>query len=107
MPLQFIYRLEPTRPDMLATGPTPHENTVVAAHFSYLQALAAQQVVLMAGRTTQPGEPPLGIVLLQTASAEEAAQIMRDDPAVREGVMRARLSPFRVALWAGTADPTL
>mgnify|MGYP003467312320 CR=1 FL=1 len=33
-------------------------------------------------------------------SAADAAQVVRDDPAVRHGVMRAELFPYRVALWA-------
>jgi uncharacterized protein YciI len=105
MPLQFIYRLEPARPDMLATGPTARESAVVAEHLAYLQGLTARQVVLMAGRTTAPDEPAMGIVLLQAASTEEAEGIMRNDPAVSQGVMRTRLLPFRVALWCTDAAP--
>ena len=34
------------------------------------------------------------------ASAAEAERIVSDDPAVREGVMRAEIFPYRIALWA-------
>ncbi len=38
-PNQYLYKIQPTRPGMLTHGPTPEEETSVAEHFSYLQAL--------------------------------------------------------------------
>jgi hypothetical protein len=37
---QFLYRIVPTRADMLASGPTEHEMQVMAIHFAHLQKLA-------------------------------------------------------------------
>jgi len=104
----YLYRIQPTRPEMLDDGPTEREATIVREHFEYLQALTAAGTVLMAGRTLTTGERAFGIVILVAESEARAATIMRDDPAVREDVMRAELSPFRVALWSrggpGTPD---
>jgi uncharacterized protein YciI len=97
---QFLYRIQPTRPDILAAGPTERESRIVADHFAYLQDLVARGIVLMAGRTLTDDAAAFGIVVFAAASAAEAAQIVQDDPAVREGVMKAELFPYRVALWS-------
>jgi len=102
---EFIYVIRPTRPAMIDAGPTEREAAVVAEHFRYLERLAGDGVVRLAGRTLAAGAETFGIVILAAGSPEAAAAIMRDDPAVREGVMRAELSPFRVALAASGAGP--
>jgi uncharacterized protein len=98
--LQFLYRVRPTRLGMLTEGPTEHESAIVGAHFSYLKGLVDQGVVLMAGRTLNADESTFGIAIFEAESMEEAKEIMRADPAVREGVMWAELFPYRVALWS-------
>jgi uncharacterized protein len=97
---QFLYRIRPTRPRMLTEGLTEPESAVVAEHFEYLQKLIADGVLLMAGRTTNADSDAFGIVVFVAASETRAAEILRNDPAVRQGVMRAELFPFRVALWS-------
>lgn len=99
---QFLYRLAPTRPAMLADGPTEREATIVDEHFRHLQRLLGEGVVLMAGRTSSAGERTFGIVVLVASSDAEAAALMQGDPAVKNGVMTAELFPFRVALWSAT-----
>lgn len=39
-----------------------------------------------------------GIVILEVDSEEEAIEHMKNDPAVKEGIMKAKLFPYRVAL---------
>jgi uncharacterized protein len=97
--MQFLYRIRPTRANMLAEGPTEREAQVVGEHFAYLKALVEAGTVLMAGRTTQV-DGTWGIVIFVAPSEPAADALMRDDPAVREGVMTAELFPFRVALWS-------
>ena len=99
---QFIYRLLPTRLEMLTVGPTEREAEIVRQHFEYLQGLTAAGIVLVAGRTQTADERTYGIVVLVAQSEASARQLMAEDPAVKHGVMRAELSPFRVALWSGT-----
>lgn len=98
---QYLYRIQPTRLGMLTEAPTERESAVIGAHFSYLKGLVDQGVVLMAGRTLNADESTFGIAIFEAESLAAAEEIMRADPAVREGVMRAELFPYRVALWSG------
>jgi len=103
---RFLYRIQPARPAMLTDGPDAREAAIIAQHFEYLQALTRSGVVLMAGRTLNRDERAFGIVVFAAESAARAREIMAGDPAVAQGVMRAELFPYRVALWsaAGSAD---
>ena len=94
---EFIYRIQPTRPDMLTDGGTDQENEIIQAHFDYLEALVAEGKVTLAGRTLNTGPTAFGIALLNADEAT-AQSIMANDPAVAQGVMRAELFPFRTAL---------
>jgi uncharacterized protein YciI len=78
---QYPYRIQPTRPAMLRL--TPEEDAIISQHFAYLQNLTAQ-----------------GIVIFNAADDSAARAVMNGDPAVRQGVMRAELFPFRIALWS-------
>ncbi|HJM50719.1 MAG TPA: YciI family protein [Alphaproteobacteria bacterium] len=94
----YIYVVRPTRPEMLSDGMTDLEQDTVAAHFDYLKVLADKGVVRMAGRTLEFGKQAFGIVVFMAASEAEAQRLVDDDPAVREGVMTAELSLFRIAI---------
>jgi len=97
---QYIYRIQPTRPSMLAQGPTARETEMVSKHFAYLQALLEAGTVLMAGRTTNDDDRAFGIVVFVAETHARALEIVENDPAVRDGMMRAELFPYRVALWS-------
>jgi uncharacterized protein YciI len=96
----FLYRLHPTRVEMLTEGPTECEVATVGEHFKYLQKLVAEGVVFMAGRTENIGERTFGIVIFQAPTEPAAVALMQNDPAVKQGVMTAKLFPYRVALWS-------
>ena len=98
---QYMYRIMPTRPEMLSEGPTPAETDVTTRHAEYLQELTNQGVVVLAGRTLNTDESSFGIVILNAESEPAAREIMRNDPAVKFGVMSAELFPYRVAMMAG------
>jgi uncharacterized protein len=98
---QYIYRIQPTRIEMLSDGPTQEESQAVAEHFSYLQGLASEGRLFMAGRTLLTDERTFGIALFAAASDEEARRVLADDPAVLRGVMRGEVYPFRTAIWSG------
>lgn len=102
---QYIYRIQPTRPGMLTAGPTQDEARIVDEHFAYLKSLAEAGRLFMAGRTLNDDGSTFGIALFVAGSAAEAAAVLNDDPAVRHGVMRGEVFPFRVAIWSG--DPTV
>ena len=97
----FIYRLRAVRPDMLSAGLTEHETAIMEAHGEYLDRLAAHEIVKLAGRTIIDDEQAFGIVVLETDSELHARRIMNEDPAVANGVLRAELFPFRIAVTGG------
>jgi uncharacterized protein YciI len=94
----YLYTLRPTRLEMLAEGPTQAEADTTAEHFAYLEALVERGVVVLAGRTLTTDASSFGICILRAASEAEARTIMENDPGVRNGVMRAELFPYRIAL---------
>jgi len=97
---QYLYKIQPTRPEMLAEGATPKEEAIVSEHFSYLKDLMEQGILLLAGRTLNTDESSFGIVIFNAKSEAAALKVMHNDPAVRHGVMRAELYPYRIALMA-------
>lgn len=99
---QYLYKIQPTRPGMLTEGPTPEEETILSSHFAYLKDLTDRGVVILAGRTLNTDVSSFGIVIFKAGSEDDARQRMNDDPAVKHGVMRAELYPYRVALLADT-----
>ena len=54
--------------------------------------------VILAGRTTEPGDKTFGLVIFEAADDAAAQQFMESDPAVVAGVMTATLHPYAVAL---------
>lgn len=99
---QSLYRIQPTRLGMLTEGPTERESEILNEHFAYLQKLAAEGTVLLAGRTLNDDERTFGIVVFVAESTAAAAELVHSDPAVKHRVMRAELFPYRIALWAPT-----
>lgn len=95
---QYLYRIQPTRLEMLTEGPTERESEITSQHYAYLKGLVEKGVVILAGRTLNTNENTFGITILNAETEEIARQIMQDDPAVLEGVMDAELFPYRIAL---------
>jgi len=102
---QFLYRIQPTRLGMLSSGPTEREASVIGEHLAYLSELTDRGTVLMAGRTLTTDERTFGVAVLVASASEEAEAIMKNDPAVKYGVMRAELFPYRIALWSKAGPP--
>jgi uncharacterized protein len=99
---EFIYLLEPTRPEMV-TESTDDERTAVQEHYNRLVQMLDEGNLILAGRTLNT-RSVLGIVVFETDNEETARKVMADDPAVAKGVMRATPHPFRVALFRGRPD---
>ena len=91
---------------MLTEGPTELEASIVNEHFEYLQKLVAEGVVFMAGRTQNIGERTFGIVVFEATTEASAMALMQNDPAVKLGVMKSELFPYRVALWSSKGPDT-
>jgi uncharacterized protein YciI len=98
----YIYYIHPAREGFI-TEPTPDESRKVGAHFEYLKKLTGEGTVLLAGPSTDP--PYTGIVIFKAKDRETAEAVMNQDPAVRGGVFRARLSPIALSL-VGNLVPT-
>ena len=98
---QFIYFIEPVRPDMPDTA-TEAEKESVSRHFLYLKALFDSGRVILAGRTMDA--PFLGIVVFEAETLEAARDVANSDPAVLAGVFRLQgVQPYGVALSRTTA----
>ena len=95
--LQFLYQLKLMPSLVDQTNWTERENAIVQHHFEVLQNLQEEGKLLLAGRTLNTD--PMGIVILEVDTEEEAFELMNNDPAVKEGIMEAQLFPYRVALY--------
>jgi len=98
----YLYKIQPTRVEMLAEGLTPAEQAVTSEHFEYLKGLTEQGIVILAGRTLNTDASSFGIVIFQAESDEAARAVVDQDPAVQKGLMQAELYPYRVALMTKT-----
>ncbi len=98
--MQFLYQLHPVRLGMITEGPTEQEAAILTAHREYLQAACYAGIVLTAGRITSEDEHVFGICVFQMENEAEAETFMENDPAISEGLMRATLHPYRVAVWS-------
>ena len=95
---QYVYLLRPRRLAMLTEGPDEIEAEALAGHVAYLERLAQDGQVLLAGRTQTAEARTLGLVIFEAGSEEAAHAIMAGDPAVAAGVMSAELHPYRIAV---------
>jgi uncharacterized protein YciI len=98
MTKQWLYKIQPVRPDMLHAGPTKKEQELISKHFSYLKDLTGKGVVILAGRTLNTDKTGFGIIIFQAETEEAARRIVNNDPAVTNKVMKAELYPYSVAL---------
>ena len=67
-------------------------------------ALAAQDTMILFGRTTENDERTFGIALFQVESEQAAQTIMENDPAVKQGIMTATLHPYRIKYVKGVKE---
>ena len=95
---QWLYVLKPTRLGMLTEGSTIEEDEIVSRHFAYLSDLTEQGVMILMGRTQNNDESTFGIAIFEAEDEAAARTIMKNDPAVKNGVMTATLYPYKVAL---------
>jgi len=84
-----LYVLAHVRLDQL----TPQQMAKLQEHGAYLQAQAAQGVIIWGGRTLDPVHPH-GYVEIQAASAAEAKAYVDNDPAVKAGFFDCTVEAF-------------
>lgn len=97
-PKQFIYVLRLV-PRLHSDSAWTNEDTaVLKRHFVRFQQAAKSGQLILAGRTSEPGDKTFGIAIFEAADEETAKKFMQEDPAVESGLMTAELHPFAVAL---------
>jgi uncharacterized protein YciI len=90
----FAYVLRLARPRAFGRL-SAKEEAIIDEHFDYLKKGLAGKKLILAGPCLD-GE--FGLVIFRAASKEEAENFMKNDPAVKKGVMTAEMHPFRIAL---------
>lgn len=77
---------------------TAADNATLTAHFQRLQQATAAGHVLLAGRTTEPGDRTFGLVVFAAADDAAAHAFLAGDPCVAGGLMTGEVYPFHPAL---------
>ena len=90
----FIYVLRRVRHEPLERM-SSQEKTIVDEHFDYLKKALVEGKLTLAGRCVNA---EFGIVIFRAKSEKEANEFMKNDPAVKAGVMTAEMHPFLIAL---------
>ena len=95
---QFIYVLRLVPRLYADANWTAQDKDALQRHFVRFQdAIKAGQLIL-AGRTSEPGDQTFGIAIFHAKDEAVARKFMEEDPAVAGGLMTAELHPFSVAL---------
>jgi uncharacterized protein YciI len=90
----FAYVLRLVKPESFGHA-SPQDEAIIDEHFEYLKKALAERRLILAGRCLD-GE--FGIAIFSAESEKQAEEFMKNDPAVKKGVMTAELHPFRIAL---------
>ncbi|MBM3740174.1 MAG: hypothetical protein FJW39_30835 [Acidobacteria bacterium] len=92
----WLIKIEPAREGFIQSM-TVEEKKVMGEHFEYLKGKLKEGKLVLAG----PGmdrEKPLGIILVEVPTREEAEQIAQNDPSVKAGVQLAKVYQFHMSL---------
>ncbi len=100
----FLYRIEPTRPEMLTEGPTPDEAAAMEAHYAHLRTNVDRGRVFLAGPGVHADGSGYGITIFEAEDRADAEAFAASDPAVIGGAVRAEVLQFRLSL-LGDIDP--
>ncbi len=94
--LRFFLKLIPPRTTFV-TDMTPEEGKLMQQHADYWKAQFATGAVLIAGPILDP-KGAWGMVVLETATEEEARTLAMNDPSVKAGLNKVELSPLQLFL---------
>jgi uncharacterized protein len=97
-PKQFIYVLKLVPRLHADSAWTKEDNAALERHFVRFQQAARSGQLILAGRTSEPGDKTFGIAIFEAPDENAARKFMEEDPAVAGGLMTAELHPFAVAL---------
>jgi uncharacterized protein YciI len=97
----FFGIIKPTRDDFI-TNPTEKDNEIMGEHFQYLKDLLAKEKLVLAGPVLNE-KKPMGILIFECDSLEEAEALLKNDPSVKAGIQIVNiLEPFRLSLYQKT-----
>ena len=97
-PKQFIYVLRLVPRLHADSAWTKEDTAVLERHFARFQEATKSGQLILAGRTSEPGDKTFGIAIFEAPDEDAARKFMQEDPAVVGGLMTAELHPFAVAL---------
>ena len=97
----WLYFLLPPRDDFAATM-SPEEQSAFDDHFTYMEKLLAEGILVLAGPTLGPANT--GVCIFEAEDGEAARAIMDADPPIAQGLVRGQLRPFNVVHMRGR-DP--
>ena len=102
----FVYFVRPTRAGFYASN-TPAEQEAMAGHVAYIKSLRASGRLLVAGPSFDPPQYPddgvaldmtaPGITIFRAVDEADAKSVLEGDPAVRSGVFKGQVNPFKPA----------
>lgn len=93
-PGQYLLRVEMVRSGFTFQNMTPEEGRILTQHGAYLKALLDQGKLTFSGQAFDP-KGLWGVIVLNAANAGAATEIMNNDPAVKAGIFRGDVIPFR------------
>jgi uncharacterized protein len=97
-PKQFIYVLHLVPRLHADSAWTKEDKAALERHFVRFQEATKSGRLILAGRTSEPGDKTFGIAIFEAPDEDAARKFMQEDPAVAGGLMTAELHPFSVAL---------
>jgi uncharacterized protein len=97
-PKQFIYVLHLVPRLYADSASTKEDKAALERHFVRFQEAIKSGRLILAGRTSEPGDNTFGIAIFEAPDEDAARKFMQEDPAIAGGLMTAELHPFSVAL---------
>ena len=97
-PKQFIYVLRLVPRLYSDAAWTKEDEMALSRHFTRFKHAIETGELILAGRTSEPGDKTFGIAIFEAKDEAAARKFMESDPAVVAGLMTAELHPFAVAL---------
>ena len=91
---QYLLRVEVIRSGFSFQNMTPEETKTLTQHGAYLRSLLEEGKLTFAGQAFDP-KGLWGVIIINAASPEAAAEIMNNDPGVKGKVFRGEVIPFR------------
>jgi len=95
---QFIYVLRLVPRLHADSAWTKDDEMALSRHFTRFKLAIEKGELILAGRTTEPGDKTFGIAIFEAPDEKAARAFMESDPAVVAGLMTAELHSFAVAL---------